>query len=689
MGSGAGYRAPGRARVHSHFSMAASATSKVESPLKTSVEPLEGNKVKPRSRSTSREFEKAIDAAFRKLAREVRIPGFRPGKAPRRILEARFGKRSARERGAARRRSRTTTRRPCESTTSTSSPPPEIDITAGEEEGAVDFDAVVEVRPVSRARGLRRPARRDPEPSRPRRRGRRADRPAAGAASRELDRVDRAGRSTATTLHHRHQGHAATATSTCRPHRDDFLYEVGSGTRRCPSSTTSCGASGPGDILEFDADLDDRFGERNGRSPSRSSSRRSRRRSCPRSPTSGRPRRPSSTPSTELRGDVARRIELVGNGAGQMALRDKVARGRSPSSSTIEVPEALVDQRGASAASKTSPTGSSPRASRSSSTSRSTGQDQEPFVDELREGGHRRGARPTWPCGPSWPKSHRGVRRRPRRRDRPAGRARRPEARRGAPRARKAGADLEAVRSDLARRARRSSGSSTTSRWSTRTATPSIGPSSTRSPSPPPETATPDTQTADDSPETQETRSDRARFANYLVPTVVEQTNRGERAFDLYSRLLKEHIIFLGTPIDDTVANLICAQLLHLESENPDKDINTLHQLARRRHHRRCSRSTTRCSSSSPTCRRSASARPPRRPPSCWRRARKGKRFALPHARILIHQPHGGAAGQAADIEIQAKEILRMRELLDQILAHAHRPDGREGRQATPTATSS
>ena len=106
-----------------------------------------------------------------------------------------------------------------------------------------------------------------------------------------------------------------------------------------------------------------------------------------------------------------------------------------------------------------------------------------------------------------------------------------------------------------------------------------------------------------------------------------------------------------------------------------------LHQLARRRDHRRCSRSTTRCSSSSPTSPRSASARPRRRPRCCSRRARTGKRFALPHARVLIHQPYGGAAGQAVDIEIQAKEILRMRELLDEILAHHTGQTGREDRQ--------
>ena len=155
---------------------------------------------------------------------------------------------------------------------------------------------------------------------------------------------------------------------------------------------------------------------------------------------------------------------------------------------------------------------------------------------------------------------------------------------------------------------------------------------------------------------------------NYLVPTVVESTNRGERAFDLYSRLLKDNIIFLGTPIDDTIANLVCAQVLFLESENPDReislyinspggDITALFAIYDTLQFVKNDVSTF-CYGQAA----SAAA-------VLLAAGTKGKRFALPHARVLIHQPYGGAAGQAADIEIQAKEILRMRELLDQILA--------------------
>jgi ATP-dependent Clp protease, protease subunit len=165
--------------------------------------------------------------------------------------------------------------------------------------------------------------------------------------------------------------------------------------------------------------------------------------------------------------------------------------------------------------------------------------------------------------------------------------------------------------------------------------------------------------------------SDRAiePIRNYLVPTVIEQTNRGERAFDIYSRLLKERIIFLGTPIDDTVSNLMIAQLLHLESEDPDKDISIyvnspggeitgLFAIYDTMQYIKPDVSTICVGQAA-----SAAA-------VLLAAGATGKRFALPHARILIHQPHGGASGQAVDIEIQAKEIIRMRELLDHLLAH-------------------
>jgi ATP-dependent Clp protease protease subunit len=163
-------------------------------------------------------------------------------------------------------------------------------------------------------------------------------------------------------------------------------------------------------------------------------------------------------------------------------------------------------------------------------------------------------------------------------------------------------------------------------------------------------------------------------YMNTLVPMVVEQTNRGERAYDIYSRLLKERIIFLVGPVNDAVASLVCAQLLFLESENPNKDIafyinspggvvssglaiyDTMQYIR--------SDVATVCiglAASMGSLLLTAGA--------------KGKRVALPNARVMVHQPSGGAQGQATDIEIQAREILRMRAQLNEIyVKHTGQP---------------
>jgi ATP-dependent Clp protease protease subunit len=158
------------------------------------------------------------------------------------------------------------------------------------------------------------------------------------------------------------------------------------------------------------------------------------------------------------------------------------------------------------------------------------------------------------------------------------------------------------------------------------------------------------------------------RAENYVIPTVFEQTSRGERYFDIYSRLLKDRIIFLGTPIDDTIANLIMAQMLHLESEDPDKDIflyinspggsiTSLFAIYDTMQYIKPDVNTV-CMGMAA----SAAA-------VILAGGQKGKRFALPHARVMLHQPHGGAQGQASDIEIQARLIVQMREQLNKILA--------------------
>ena len=164
----------------------------------------------------------------------------------------------------------------------------------------------------------------------------------------------------------------------------------------------------------------------------------------------------------------------------------------------------------------------------------------------------------------------------------------------------------------------------------------------------------------------------RVDMQNYVIPTVFEQTSRGERYFDIYSRLLKDRIIFLGTPIDDTIANLIMAQLLHLESDDPDKDvylyinspggsITSLFAIYDTMQYIKPEVNTVCMGMAASAAAVILAGGAP------------GKRFALPHARVMLHQPHGGTQGQASDIEIQARLIVQMREQLNRILAeHTH-----------------
>ena len=155
---------------------------------------------------------------------------------------------------------------------------------------------------------------------------------------------------------------------------------------------------------------------------------------------------------------------------------------------------------------------------------------------------------------------------------------------------------------------------------------------------------------------------------SYLVPTVVENTPRGERAFDIYSRLLKDRIVFLGTPIDDGVANVIMAQMLHLEGEDPDKDINMYINSPGGSTYALMAIYDTmqfiKADVSTYCMGLAASAAA-----VLLAGGAKGKRFALPHSRIMLHQPHiSGLAGQATDIEIHAREILKTREEINEIL---------------------
>jgi ATP-dependent Clp protease protease subunit len=152
----------------------------------------------------------------------------------------------------------------------------------------------------------------------------------------------------------------------------------------------------------------------------------------------------------------------------------------------------------------------------------------------------------------------------------------------------------------------------------------------------------------------------------YILPTVTEVTHRGEREWNIFSRLLKDRIVFIGTEIDDFVANAVIAQFLFLESEDPEKDIQ-VYINSPAASSRRASPCTTRCSTSAARSRPCASARRPRWARSCSRRATRPA-VRAPHARMMIHQPLGGARGQATDIEIQAREIKKMKETLIDIL---------------------
>ena len=153
-----------------------------------------------------------------------------------------------------------------------------------------------------------------------------------------------------------------------------------------------------------------------------------------------------------------------------------------------------------------------------------------------------------------------------------------------------------------------------------------------------------------------------------LIPMVIEQSGRGERAYDIYSRLLKERVVFLIGPVDDATANLVVAQMLFLESENPDKDINfyinspggsisagmAIYDTMQFIKNDVTTICVGQCASMGALLLTAGA---------------KGKRFALPHSRILIHQPSGGATGQATDVRIMAEEILRMREMTSRLLA--------------------
>ncbi len=156
--------------------------------------------------------------------------------------------------------------------------------------------------------------------------------------------------------------------------------------------------------------------------------------------------------------------------------------------------------------------------------------------------------------------------------------------------------------------------------------------------------------------------------SNFIIPTVIEQTHRGERGWDIFSRLLKDRIVFLGTPVDDQIANIIVAQILFLESEDPDKDImlyiNSPGGLVTAGMMIYDTMQYVRCDIATICMGQAASM-------GAWLLAAgaKGKRYSLPNARIMLHQPLGGFQGQATDIDIHAKEILKTRDKMNELLS--------------------
>lgn len=161
---------------------------------------------------------------------------------------------------------------------------------------------------------------------------------------------------------------------------------------------------------------------------------------------------------------------------------------------------------------------------------------------------------------------------------------------------------------------------------------------------------------------------------SYLVPMVIEQSSRGERAYDIYSRLLKDRIVFIGTPIDDVIANLLIAQILFLQMENPDKDINiyinTPGGIVTAGLAIYDTMQFIKCDIATFCVGQAASMGA-----LLLAAGKKGKRYALPHARVMIHQPWGGAQGSASDIHIQATEILKLKKSLNELFVkHTNQP---------------
>ena len=653
------------------------------SPVKSSLEALEGNKVKLSINVDEVEFDKDIDAAFRKIAREVRLPGFRAGKAPRRVLEARIGVGPAREQALRDSIPQYLAKAVREHDVDLIASP-EVEITSGEEDGPVGFDATCEVRPEITVPGyaelrveLPSPAATDAE----------IDEAMQAQLRRQGDLVDagrpaESGDFVVVDLEATRDGEEVAGLNT-----EDWSYEVGQGWVADEFDDQLIGSSA-GDELRFTAtpkgtDADADFVVRVGKVQ---------RLEVPEATDEWVEEHLGEPSVADWRASIAEQLSASKLNQVRQELVGRVTEALT-GLTEIEPPEALVQsdlQRRVDG---------TVRQLQSQGISMDqwfsiTGQDANAFVESLR--------------GASTQAVKVDL----------------------ALRAIAAGERLDADEGDLTAEYERMAVMAQQKPNQVRKAyerndlVPELVAQIRKSKAldwllhhvelvdpdghtldrdlvlghthddddhdGDDESDTDDTQVPDMTADTSsgERRSEASaasdggersepemRGQNYLVPNVVEQTSRGERAYDLYSRLLKENIIFLQTPIDDQIASLICAQLIHLESENPDKDINiyinspggditSLFAIYDTMQFIRNDIATICLGQAA-----SAAA-------VLLAAGTKGKRLALPHSRILLHQPHGAVGyGQVTDLEIAAREILRMRDLLEELLAkHTGQP---------------
>ncbi len=631
--------------------------------MRATTEVLEGNLVRLSVEIDEPEFDQALTDVVRELGKQVRVPGFRPGKVPRKVLEARMGGAGALREEALRESLPDFYARAVVDTELDPIAQPEIDITRGKEAGDVAFDAVVQIRPRVSIPGYD---------------GLQVTLPGLEVSDEEIDRqLDRLRENDAeletvdrpaidddvVTI----DLHGTDRTGAEVVGVDDYSYAVGSGSI-VPELDPELHGSKPGSILAFEAP--------NPSDPEQSISFRVlvkevKVKRLPEATDEWTAENSEFETLAELRADISDRIARVKLMTTQLALRQKAVEAVAGLVNDGDVPEVLVEEEVAERIHDLQHRLESQQVSLSDYLS-ATGQVPDDLITAVRADARGGGQGRPGAARPGGGRGAHGGRRGARRRGGDDGRAHgnhpgqiagsarhvRPDRRGTLGTAQAQGAAVVAK----SRGARRRGGKPDV------TGGPRVG-----------------------CIERRRRRRDRRRRGergervtmlssgdgtarpglrayNYLVPTVIESSNRGERAYDLYSRLLRERIIFLGTPIDDTVANLICAQMLFLESEDPDKDIHlyinspggditALFAIYDTMKYIKPDVSTF-CfgqAASAAAVLLAAGA--------------KGKRFALPHARVLLHQPWGGVEGQASDIEIQAREILRMRDMLNAMLA--------------------